>query len=264
MLKEFNISDSLRGMAWNVIGEGVSEFMTSPGFDESLKDDPASVALIPSLVQSFGSRINSLPLSKRQKSALSRTIDDLVYSYDNDGHKVPTAKYQTLINNTLKDLYGSRADAVQEYGRIGADIEDIAVQRVVSHDIYRPLNEMAVELQNDMNYLNKLMAKHDTSYYSEANKLGVGSMSANADFVSRKMQYEIKKTQKKITDTFNIIDRKIESNSKIGPNWKIALQTALAIGESWTLNTMMNGLKSFNFSPKFSFSSNHDNYNPSY
>lgn len=262
--KELSLSSSARDLAWNVIGEGVTEFMTSPTFDESLKDDPSSVALVPSLIQSFGSRINSLPLSRKQRKYLHSVIDELVYSYDNDGKKVPTAKYQTLVNDTLKRLYGSRADATQEYGRIGADIEDIAVQRVVSHDIYRPLNEMALELQNDMNYLNKLMVQFDTSYYTTANKLGVPSMSAKADFVSRKMQYEIKKVQTRITSTFNAIDKKLEANTKLGPNWKMAFQTALAIGESWTINTMMNGLKSFNFSPKFSFSSNHDNYNPSY
>ena len=263
MLKEFTLSSNARDLAWNVIGEGVTEFMTSPDFDESLKDDPSSVSLIPSLIKSFGARINSLPLNRKQRKYMHYVIDDLIYSIDNEGNKVPTAKYQTLVNDTLTKLYGSRANAVQEYGRIGADIEDIAVQRVISHDIYRPLNEMAIELQDDMNYLNKLMLKYDTSYYTQANKQNLGSMSAKADFVTRKMQYEIKKTQKKVTDTFNLIDAKIE-DAKIGPNWKIAFQTALAIGESWTLNTMMSGLKSFNFSPNFSFSSNHDNYNPSY
>lgn len=264
MIKEFSLSSNARDLAWNVIGEGVTEFMTSPTFDESLKDDPSAVALIPSLVRSFGARINSLPLSRKQRKYMHSVVDDLVYSFDNDGSKVPTAKYQTLVNDTLKKLYGSRADAVQEYGRIGAEVEDIAIQRVISHDIYRPLNEMAIELQSDMNYLNKLMVQFDTSYYTEANKLGVPSMSAKADYVSRKMQYEIKKTQTKITNTFNAIDRKLEYNKKIGPIWKMALQTALAVGESWVINTAMSGLKSFNFSPHFSFSSNHDNFSPSY
>lgn len=264
LTKEFSLSENARSLAWNVIGEGVSEFMTSPSFDESLKDDPSSVALVPSLIQSFGSRINSLPLSRKQRKYMHSVIDELVYSFDNDGKKVPTAKYQTLVNDTLKKLYGSRADATQEFGRIGAEIEDIAVQRVVSHDIYRPLNEMAIELQNDMNHLQKLMLQFDTNYYATANKVGLPSMTAKSDFVSKKMQYEIKSVQNRITRTFNVINRKIESNQKLGPNWKMAFQTALAIGESWTFNTMMNGLKSFSFSPKFSFSTNHDNFSPSY
>ena len=89
-------------------------------------------------------------------------------------------------------------------------------------------------------------------------------MTARADFIGKKMQYEIKKVQKRVTDTFRAIDRKIDSNPKIGPNWKMAFQTALAMGESFTLNTMMSGLKSFNFSPHTSISSNHDNFAPSY
>ena len=264
LIKEFSLSDNMRSLAWNLIGEGVSEYMTSPEFDESLKDDPSSVAIIPSLVQSFGYRVNTLPLSKKQKTALSKTIDSLVFSFDNGGHKIPTAKYQTLINDTLKNLYGSRADSVQEYGRIGADIEDIAVQRVVSHDIYRPLNDMALKLQEDMNYLKQLQIKYDTSFYETADKIGLAPMTARADFIGKKMQYEIKKVQKRVTDTFRAIDRKIDSNPKIGPNWKMAFQTALAMGESFTLNTMMSGLKSFNFSPHTSISSNHDNFAPSY
>ena len=164
--------------------------MTSPSFKESQEDDPSSVALLPSLVQSFGSRVNTLPLSKKQKTSLSKMIDSLVYSFDNDGKKVPTAKYQTLINDTLKQLYGSRADSVQEYGRIGAEIEDIAVQRVVSHDIYRPLNDMALKLQEDMNYLKQLQIKYDTSFYETADKIGLAPMTARADYIGKKMQYE--------------------------------------------------------------------------
>lgn len=264
MLKEFSLSENARSLAWNTIKEGVTEFMTSPSFDDSLKDDPSAVALIPSLVQSFGARINSLPLNRRQKKYMYSLVDELVYSFDLDGNKIPTAKYQTLVNDTLSDLYGSRHKAVKAYGEIGSEIEDIAIQRVVSHDIYRPLNEMAIELQNDMNHLQKLMVQFDTNYYNTANKLGLPSMTAKADFVSKKMQYEIKSVQDRITKTFNVINRKIEGNKKLGPNWKMAFQTALAIGESWTINTMMNGLKSFSFSPKFSFSTNHDNFSPSY
>ena len=264
LIKEFSLSDNMRSLAWNLIGEGVSEFMTSPSFKESQEEDPSSVALLPSLVQSFGSRVNTLPLSKKQKTALSDMIDSLVYSFDNDREKVPTAKYQTLINDTLKQLYGSRADSVQEYGRIGAEIEDIAVQRVVSHDIYRPLNDMALQLQDDMNYLKQLQIKYDTSFYETADKIGLAPMTARADYIGKKMQYEIKNVQKRVTDTFKAIDRKIDSNPKIGPNWKMAFQTALAMGESFTLNTMMSGLKSFNFSPHTSISSNHDNFAPSY
>lgn len=247
--KEFSLSSSARDLAWNTISEGVTEYMNSLPKDVSDEDKSldAILGLTPSIVQSFGSRINSLPLSRRQRKYMHTLIDELVYSRDSSGNKVPTAKYQTLINDTLSKLYGSRADATQQYGRIGADAEDIAVQRFLGNDLYRPLNEMALELQKDLNYVSSLQAQYDSSYLSQANKLGLPVMSASADFVAKKLQYEIKRSQNKVSRTFKAIDKKLEADTKIGPNWKMAFQTALAIGESVVMNNLINSMSSFSF-----------------
>lgn len=245
--KELSVSSSMKSLAWQTISEGVSEFMTSPDFDESLKDDPSAVSLLPSLVRSFGSRVNNLPLNRRQRKALHSLVDELVFTYDSKGDKIPTAKYETLINNTLKELYGSRADATKEYGRIGADVQDIAVQRFLGEEIYRPLNEMAVELQNDLNHVAKLQAKFDSDYLTQANKDGLGRTSASADFVTKKLQLEVKKSQDKVADVFRRINSKLDANTKIGPNWKMAFETALAMGESFVLQQFLNSASSFHF-----------------
>lgn len=247
--KEFALSSSARDLAWNVISEGVTEYMSSRPSDVSNEDKALDdiLGLTPSIVQSFASRINSLPLSRRQRKYMHNIIDELVFSRDLKGDKVPTAKYQTLINDTLKRLYGSRADATQEYGRIGADAEDIAVQRFLGDDLYRPLNQLALELTNDLNHVAQLQAKYDTDYLSQANKLGLGGLSARADYASRKLQEELKASQNRITRAFREIDRKLEYNNKIGPNWKMAFQTSLAIGESMVMNQLLNASSSFHF-----------------
>lgn len=249
-MKELSMSNEMRDIAWNVISEGVTEFLGSNKGKYSKEEllDPSFTALAPSLIESFGSRINSLPLTRRQKRSLSGIIDSLTWSYNGE-IKVPTSKYQTLINNMNTDLFKSRNALAQASALPGADSESIDVIRAIGADIYKPLVDMQLKVEKAVNNVKLLQAKFNSDYYTEANKLGLGSQTAGAEFASRKLVAELSEAKNEITASFKAIRDKILSDKKLGENWKMALLTGTSITEVVTMNQLMTassaGLKLF-------------------
>lgn len=239
-MKELSVSDQMRDIAWNVIGEGVSEFLGSNKGKYTREEllDPSFVQLAPSLVQSFGSRINSLPLTRRQKRSLRGVIDSLPWSYNGDV-KVPTSKYQTLINNMNSDLFKSRNALAQASALPGADAESIDVIRAIGDDIYRPLVNMSIEIEKATNRVKLLQARFDSDYYSRANQLGLGSQTAETEFSTRKLYQALNDAKNDLSNSFNAIRDKVFYDKKLSDNWKMALMTGISITEVISLNQLM-------------------------
>lgn len=261
-LKELSLSDNMRDLAWNVISEGVDEFLGSNKGKYSREEmlDPSFVQLAPSLVRSFGSRINSLPLNRRQRKVMHTLVDDLVFTYDENMNKVPTSKYQTLINGMNTDLFKSRNALAQASGLVGADTSDIDALRAIGEDIYKPLNEQSLQIASALNRVTQLQAQFDTSYLEEANRLGLGSVSAGAEFASRKLVKEMKEAQNTITKSFKNIRNKILNDKKLGEKWKTALLTGTSIAEVFTMNTLLSSTANLNFGIRSSVHDTRDTY----
>lgn len=247
-VKQMTLSGAYQDEAWKIIGDSITEYMGShkaPTKEEL--NDPSFVNLLSnSIMTSFGNRVPKLPYSNRQKRKLKSFIDELTYSFDFDGNKVPTARYQELVNNKLKDLYGSRSGATEAFGKIGADAESTEAQKAIANDIYRPLNQLALDLMKDnyqvellTNDVKRLQNQFDTNYLSQAIYKGVPTYKAGSEAASYKLRMEIKKIQDKITDTFSEINQKITGNKKIGENWKMALEAGLATGESLLISRLI-------------------------
>ena len=247
-LKELSFSDSMRESAWSIISEGVTEFLGSNKgkFTREEMLDPSFVELAPSLVESFGSRVNSLPLSRRQKKALRDVVDNLTFSF-NGNEKVPTAKYQALVNGLNSDLFKSRNELAQSSSLPGADKESIDAIRAIGNDIYKPLVDQSIKLEKSINSVKALQAQFDADYLKTANDLGLGGMSASAEFASRKLVHEMQTAKNEITQSFAKIRDKILHDSNLGEKWKTALLTGTSIAEVFTMNTLLSSTASLNF-----------------
>lgn len=262
-IKSLQSNDVLTDTAWRVIKEGIGESI--PGLNYT-PNTPVDVIfkdgkLWDSLTDSISRRIDKLPFSRRERRKLKSVMDSLIWneSTDGDSSDSPDGKpfysrgfstaFQTLANGMLKDLLNSRADVSESSGRIGSDTESQTVMRFIGNQIYRPLNELAVDVQ-------KALLTKNQSYLNAFNKAGGGAHQADAEITGYRMQSDTLNIKRRVMNAFDAINKKITGSRMIPPLWKLALQAGVAAAESKFLVNITQPFStpSFSYGEKSGFS----------
>lgn len=262
-IKSLQSNDVLTDTAWRVIKEGIAEFI--PGLNNSPNMTVEAIykdgKLWDSLTDSISRRIDKLPFSRRERRKLKSVMDSLIWNESTDGdtsdspdgkpfyNRSFSSAFQTLANGMLKDLLNSRADVTESSGRIGSENESQTVMRFIGKQIYRPLNELALDVQN------ALLTKNN-SYLNAFNNAKGGAAQATAEITGYRMQAETLNIKKRVMNAFDAINKKITGSRFLPDVWKLALQAGVAAAESKFLVNITQPFKtpSFGYGEKSGFS----------
>ena len=238
-IKSLNLSGLLSGEAWKAIEEGTSEFLNNgtdfiPGASVESILDSKSGKLIKPLVENLKSRLKYLPYSHRNKKKIEGMLDSLIYSSEDGSGYGLSAKYETLVRNLLTDLNKSRSDYAKSYGEIGADTQSQTALRFIGETIYKPLNELLLDVASKSNTLQK-------QYLDASIKGDVGKLRAGSEGAKYKFHQEMNNVRNRITTAFSSINNSIVSSNDLSPIWKVALQGALASAEAFSFSRLLGG-----------------------
>lgn len=228
--KSLGLSGSITDEAWRVIKEGSSEFWNglnyTPGssIDVLFKDGK----VYEPLVQAISNRIDKLPYNRRIKRGMKKSIDSLIFSMDDEGNKSFSSSYQTLMNNLGVDLFKSRSEFTKSSGEIGSDQESQLAMRFIGHTIYRPLNDLMLEVS-------RLQSQNNSAYLKEINPT-LKAQSENSEF---ELKIGLKSIKNRLTKTFEDINKKITGSYDLSPAWKLALQAGVTSAEAFALSKIL-------------------------
>lgn len=228
--KSLLLSGSITNEAWRVIKEGSSEFWNglnyTPGssIDVLFKDGK----VYEPLVQAISNRIDKLPYNRRIKRDMKKSIDSLIFSMDDEGNKSFSSSYQTLMNNLGVDLFKSRSEFTKSSGEIGSDQESQTAMRFIGHTIYRPLNDLMLEVS-------RLQSQNNSAYLKEINPT-LKAQSENSEF---SLKIGLKSIKNRLTKTFEDINKKITGSYDLSPAWKLALQAGVTSAEAFALSKIL-------------------------
>lgn len=228
--KSLLLSGSITNEAWRVIKEGSSEFWNglnyTPGssIDVLFKDGK----VYEPLVQAISNRIDKLPYNRRIKRDMKKSIDSLIFSMDDEGNKSFSSSYQTLMNNLGVDLFKSRSEFTKSSGEIGSDQESQTAMRFIGHTIYRPLNDLMLEVS-------RLQSQNNSAYLKEINPT-LKAQSENSEF---SLKIGLKSVKNRLTKTFEDINKKITGSYDLSPAWKLALQAGVTSAEAFALSKIL-------------------------
>lgn len=263
-IKSLQSNDVLTETAWRIIKEGIGESI--PGLNYT-PNTPVEVFLKDgkvwdSLTDSISRRIDKLPFSRRERRKLKSVMDSLIWNENTsgrpedaypDGNDIYTRQFstafETLANSMLKDLLNSRADVTESAGRIGSENQSQTVMKFIGQQIYRPLNELALDVQNALLTKNK-------SYLNAFNNSKGGAAQAKAEITGYRMQADTLNIKRRVMNAFDAINKKITGSRFLPDVWKLALQAGVAAAESKFLVNITQPFKtpSFGYGEKSGFS----------
>lgn len=229
-IKSLSLTDNLKSATWTAIREGFSEFVdASPGQDSSPFDSKGYIRS--EFADSIRNRIKRLPYSNSNKRSMYRMVDDLIYSHHSDNVYSPSVEFEKLRNDVLSSLSKSRNEFTKSYGLPGGQYYDTRELRMISSTIYKPINDLALQVD-------KLLLQHKKQYESRAVSIGLGSQQASAESSGYRMKSDLFNIKNKIVKSFQDINKRITGSKDISPTWKLALEAGVSSAEALILNKL--------------------------
>lgn len=241
-VKSLELNNTFRGAAKNFLQEGISEFLKGNQVSSQTMQKPEFVQ---STLNYFLDRLEKSPFSKREKKSLSPIIKQLISAKGEAGEFVFTTDFEKMITDSFGSLYDSRADATEAFGRVGGDNETISGIEFMADKIYKPLNEMYLDVI-------KLQNKYSKSYFGELNAPisdsegkvifeNGGKARGRSENTAHALQSQLFNVKQRIDAFFKQVDDDINS-SGLPAKFKLGLRSGLASAETLWLTQLNQGL----------------------
>lgn len=249
-LRSAGLDNSLKSLALNkTFGDSAKDFLrdtiyeffdsnpsfTTDGFDE--RNVFLDKEFHKGLDRALARKMSYMNLSRSERKYLSSALSRLRGVPDTDGVFHASAAFETIVNDVMSDLHISRNKFAETYGKPGAQGgENQNALRFISMEIYKPLNDMMITVQNAM--LNSQTEKYgyEAEYYQHLDaKTAAGAENQRNQFV-----IDMKDIKNKVLKSFKEINKRITGSFDLSPNWKLALQAGVASAEAFAMSRFLN------------------------